>query len=147
MGARRGKPLSKQSAGAASPESTDSSVQPAAPKEQPYGSPIYGPEGIYTGYMRGPFGPIRGNARRPLSEKSRRPVENILNFLDGGRSANQAKAVETDQKEETSTPTTTPVPSYSLNKQKRLEKKSERYKARAAKIDSLVKQYGTTSNT
>jgi hypothetical protein len=44
MGARRGKPLSRQ---AGAPEN-----QAEAPQPQPPGSAIYGTEGIYTGYVR-----------------------------------------------------------------------------------------------
>jgi len=79
MGARRGKPLSRQSGVPASQEPLLPGNQPVAPKEQPVGSSIYGPENIYTGYVRSPFGPIR--SRRPLSEKSRRSVESIFNVL------------------------------------------------------------------
>jgi hypothetical protein len=84
MGARRGKPLSRQAGVPENRGPLAPGAQPEAPQPQPPGSAIYGPEGVYTGYVRSPFGPIR--SRRPLSEKSRQPVENILNVLSGERS-------------------------------------------------------------
>jgi hypothetical protein len=147
MGARRGKPLSK--AGVADTQAGAQEnqgplvpgAQPGDPQPQPYGSAIYGPEGTYTGYIRSPFGPIR--SRKPLSGKSQRSTETLFNFFDKGR-MNPPKTIETDKKEETPATTPTPAPSYSPNKQKRLERKSERYKARSERIDNLLKQYGTT---
>ena len=79
MGARRGRPLSRQAGAETRPEFPSSGTQPAAPPRQPVGSAIYGPENTYTGYIRSPFGPIRAN--RPLSEKSRQSVEAVFNVL------------------------------------------------------------------
>jgi hypothetical protein len=79
MGARRGKPLSRQAGAPANQEPLVPGAQPVAPEKQPYGAAIYGPENIYTGYVRSPFGSIR--SRRPLSEKSRQSVESIFNVL------------------------------------------------------------------
>jgi len=79
MGARIGKPLSRRAGAPANQEPLVPGVQPVAPETQPYGSAIYGPENIYTGYVRSPFGPIR--SKRPLSEKSQQSVESIFNVL------------------------------------------------------------------
>lgn len=79
MGARTGKPLSRQEGAPANQVPLVPGAQPVAPKEQPYGSAIYGPENIYTGHVRTPFGPIR--SKRPLSEKSQQSVESIFNVL------------------------------------------------------------------
>ena len=84
MGARRGKPLSRQAGAPENQGPLAPGAQPEAPQPQPPGSAIYGTEGIYTGYVRSPFGPIR--SRRPLSKKSRQSVESIFNLLGGNRS-------------------------------------------------------------